>query len=170
MDLPDGNEPEVHRLTLPGRYEGEGPLAVLLVGYVCQRGAYNGSTVYLSLLDEEITIHSFAAPKLRVEEGGSDDAPVLKDMALEGFTATLAATGATFDPKTMLLETFAKHRGLGDAYSRATYRFTSEGFVLLDWDEDPTLNGKLDPVTVIENGRIVLPAPFTADAIKAVER
>ena len=139
-------EPDVHELTFPPRFDGSPESRVILYVMPCAAGAYN--VWHLFFIDDGFGPRpaAFAVPRVAVSM--SDDGTKLEDIQTEGFAAQLLLVNSEFDPKSGVVTSFAKSRGLGDAFSRGRWRLDGNGFVLERFEIDPTLNGEIDPVLV----------------------
>jgi hypothetical protein len=86
----------------------------VLVSLACSRGAYNVSSSFFLMPENEPA----KAKPVRFPDGDGDDGNEL--------------TNATFDPRTGHLSFFAKGRGIGDCGVAGGYAWTGEGFARTD--------------------------------------
>jgi hypothetical protein len=67
---------------------------------------------------------------------------------IKGYKAMATAPGAGIDEKGMLT-TFMKARGIGDAFTSATYKLEAGEATLVKYVVDNTLDGRINPKTII---------------------
>lgn len=137
--------PETHEIVLPPRYAGGGERRFVLYGFPCNRGAYNATSVWLVEGEHGgLMPASFASPQLEFTYSDARET-VLESYAVVGFATSVELVNAGFDPGTRTMADFGKWRGLGDASSSGRWEFTDGGFVLREYEVDPTLDGEIDP-------------------------
>lgn len=124
----------------------------VLVSFVCGYGAYNELTQWLTAEHPEyVSSHVFAEPELDYElEAGPEpgtDGPV-KRIGITGWKATDQLVNARWDDEPGAITTYAKWRGIGDAFTTATYSWRDGQFVLTEFAVDPSFDGRQEPVTV----------------------
>ncbi len=155
---PEGVVPEVYELRFNYASDGDdfGERVFFLYRVWCSRGAYNEGHVYY-LEDDLGDIRQVAFAHPEVEVSYADDASeVLDGMEVSGFTASEELSLSDFDPATGTVSEYAKWRGLGDAASSGRWVFEQGAFRLDHYEVDPTFNGEIDPITVVEDGRVVV--------------
>jgi hypothetical protein len=62
---------------------------------------------------------------------------------------------AGFDPATQTIHSFVKWRGLGDASESGVWVFENGEFSLDAFEVDPTFDGEINPLPLIEGGEAV---------------
>ena len=154
------DEPQVHELTF--RYDWDEPDRVrtmTLYQFWCAGGAYNIFDLFY-LEDEygEVSPVNFAYPSVAVTYA-DDMQEVLDTIAIRDFRATDLVGIATFDPETQSIHSFVKWRGLGDAAESGTWVFENGAFRLDYFEVDPTFDGEINRIVVLENGLPVEPRP-----------
>ncbi len=152
------NEPEVHVIkykpkdAAPDQTDNKATLFV----FSCTMAAYNESFVfYLDAGALGLQRLSFAAPQFNYTYSDQENAK-LKSMTFKGFAASTELTNAGFDPASQSISEFAKWRGVADASSSGTWIFDDGGFLLKDYDIDPTYDDQHNAVTVVKNGRLIV--------------
>jgi hypothetical protein len=152
------NEPRTVKMS----YRAEGATAdetdrtITVFAFECSLAAYNATEVYY-IADGVTAIHilSFAEPHLVITHpDGDDEGAKLKSMGVDGFTARVELVNSDIDENTQTITSFSKWRGIGDASSNGTWKLKNGEFVLTDYQVDPTYNGEIDPLDVIQNGLI----------------
>jgi uncharacterized protein DUF1176 len=124
-----------------------------LFRFLCFNAAYNELTAFL-IADEydEVRALPFAIPEFDVKYVNDDaDGPV-ESITLTGFTTRNILVNSGYDPKTRTISAFAKWRGLGDASSRASWKFSNGKFVLVTYAVDATYDGAFNDVLLIDKG------------------
>ncbi len=124
----------------------------VLASFVCGRGAYNLLTRWFSTSEIPFSVsHSFAEPEIEYELGPSPeegiDGPVER-IGIVGWSTSDQLVNAGWDDERQALVTYNKWRGIGDAFSSATYRWNGRGFILSEFEVDPSFDGEQDPVTI----------------------
>ncbi|MFD0918110.1 DUF1176 domain-containing protein [Pseudahrensia aquimaris] len=134
--------------TLPGNDQAS---KFTLVEVPCWRAAYNFGNAYF-LLDSygDVERITFAQPVLDTQMSGDGEDAKLLSTRIVGFSSTRQLTNPSFDPATRTLTSSPKGRGIGDVSSSGTWVLRGARFVLLRYEDDPTYNGKEDPVTVFD--------------------
>ncbi|MCW5695865.1 MAG: DUF1176 domain-containing protein [Bauldia sp.] len=154
---PEGVTPDVYELRF--NYASDEPDFGARVFHLyrvwCWRGAYNEGHIYY-LEDDlgDIRQLAFAHPDVEVTYADEMN-EVLDGLAVVGFTASAELSLSDFDPATGTISEFAKWRGLGDAASSGRWVFDQGAFRLDYYQVDPTFNGEIDPITIVEDGRVV---------------
>jgi hypothetical protein len=152
------NEPEVSAITY--RLKGEDAKSpqhkASLFKFVCSMAAYNETDIFY-LADDSNGIRrlSFPEPQFDITYADSESAK-LKSLRIRGFSSSAELTNAGYDAKSHAITSFAKWRGIGDAFSAGSWVFNEGAFVLESYDVDPTYDDKQNPVTVVKAGQIVL--------------
>lgn len=151
---PDGVTPEVYELRF--RYDGDDIDRLFRLYRVwCSRGAYSEGHVYFLENDYgEVRPVAFAYPDLAITYRDGDSAK-LESMAVAGFIAEGELPLSDFNPETMTIRDLARWRGLGDAAASGTWVFDQGAFRLDHFEVDPTFDGEVDPIVVVEDGRVV---------------
>ena len=127
------------------------PTKSTIFRFLCGRGAYNESFVFiLADSDGALSIVSLASPDLDIAYEDDDFEKPVKSMKVAGYTASIDAVNADFDPKTLEITSWAKWRGIGDASSIGTWVFRDGNFVLTKYEVDATYDGEIDPKPVLE--------------------
>jgi hypothetical protein len=151
------NEPNVYEFA----YRDEGasssdPEQVSTVfEFQCFMGAYNEVRVYyIHDSSNGLALLSFAEPNFNFKYEDEESAK-LTSMTLEGFSSTSELINSEVDEKQGEISSFSKWRGIGDASSNGVWKFRKGMFVLSDFEVDPTYNEKMDPITVMKDGKIV---------------
>ena len=123
----------------------------LLYQFLCNRGAYNESHVYVLADDHgDLRPLGFATPTLDIRYGDDDDNEKVDAIYVTGFRSVAELTNASFDAKTMTLTSFAKWRGVGDASASGTWIFRDGAFALVRYDVDASYDGEENPQTVVD--------------------
>lgn len=155
------DEPQIFELHF--RYEWDEPgtttRTMTLYQFWCTGGAYNIYDLFY-LEDEygEVSPVQFAYPNVAVTY--ADEAQeVLDTVAIRDFGATDLLGIATFDPETQSIHSFVKWRGLGDAAESGVWVFENGAFRLDYFEVDPTFDGEINRIVVLENGLPVEPRP-----------
>ncbi|MCP1198166.1 DUF1176 domain-containing protein [Notoacmeibacter sp. MSK16QG-6] len=141
-------------IALPPRKDDGSPSepTTVLVGFICGFGAYNQMTVWMTASDPAYAVsHDFAEPEIDYELGASTeegvDGPV-ETIDIVGWKTTDQLINAGWDSDSHSLTTYAKWRGIGDAYSTATYEWNGSEFVLTSFAVDPSFDQKQDAITI----------------------
>ena len=117
----------------------------------CSSGAYNAITVYLLESEEgDVQTVSFAEPVFDVTYEDDDSEKAVEALTVKGMGTTDNLINAIFDPETYSLTSYAKWRGIGDAFSSGTWRFIEGRFVLTNFEVDASYNGEQDPITAYD--------------------
>lgn len=153
------SEPDVYKIDFKRAYAdaSAAPETAQLFRFSCALAAYNETHVFfLKSGNEPLQPLALAEPVLKIDYEDQEGA-VLKAMAVAGYETQFEAVNSDFDPANNSLSTFSKWRGLGDSSSNAQYVFQDGRFVLWLYDADPTSNGEMDPLRLIENGVVLVP-------------
>jgi hypothetical protein len=105
----------------------------------CMAGAYNETDVFY-LQDPSGAIKALQFAKVNVND----------DYKVTGIATTPFLVNARFDPKTLMLNSHEKGRGVGDAFTAGTWKFSLDGFTLVRFDVDLTFDGEANPHTVFQ--------------------
>ncbi len=149
---PDADAPESYDLTFRRAYEDDAApeRTARLFRFLCYRGAYNESHVYVLVDDEgEATLLYFAEPDLDIRyiEKGNDK---LESVTVTGFITRPELVNSRFDPATQTIEEFTKWRGIGDASSSALWSFEHGQFRLVRYAVDPTYDEEYNQEIVVD--------------------
>lgn len=150
--LEDGaliHEPQRFDVLAPSDW-GE-PAPVVVWQFWCGAGAYNIQHLFLIHTDYR-GIHPAAlpAPELRiVNEDPEDFESAVKSVDIIGWTASVLAINAEFDPERLEIRETGYWRGIGDASNTAVWRLVNEGFRLVRYDVDASYDGEINPVTLV---------------------
>ncbi len=156
--LAGASEPQVSFLNYHKKAEfpKTEPQQATLFKFVCGLSAYYETNVfYLADGSNGLRRLSFAEPQTDITYIGEDSAK-LKSMKVTGFISSAELVNAGYDPKTSMITSFAKWRGIGDAYSAGEWQFLQGQFVLKNYVIDPTYDDKQNPITIIKNGQTTL--------------
>lgn len=119
-----------------------------LYNIVCVIGAYNTSNAFVFAPDGGTSpqILYFAEPSYDVEyEAGDDsDTKLAHDPVVKGFGTANQLTNGEFDPETNTISSFAKWRGLGDAWSQGDWKLVDGAFILTHYAVDPIYEYNLE--------------------------
>ncbi len=154
------NEPAVHEIkyNYAGAASDEPEQVLKLYVFQCTLAAYNETQVYY-LQDSTGSLRplSFSEPNMVIKHKvGDDEGKTLESMKVNGFTATTELVNSEYDPATKSITSFSKWRGIGDASSTGTWKFTDGQFVLSDYSVDPTYDEEVNSISVFSNGQVVL--------------
>lgn len=150
-----GGPPEVFDLTYREDYEGATDVEYRLYKFYCGSGAYNRFDMFLSW-DEYNGVQAvaFAIPTFEPDcrMGGFDNLECIAVNAIPitGWTTENQLVNATFDLATLTVTENACWRGLCDASSIGVWQFRNGKFVLVSYDVDPTYNGEIDLVRIVD--------------------
>ncbi len=145
--------PEIYQLTFSYDYEDTlRPYAVY--EYLCFQGAYNEGFVYYGV-DEYLEVKhlQFARPSFDVERKGDDFEGPVKDITITGYETTDLIINADFDPETGTLYSYAKWRGLGDAFAVGMWVFEKGQFILNTYDVDASYDEERNPLRIYGEGQ-----------------
>ena len=154
QDGVDKVEPQVFELNYKYDYDTDADPAhpQVIYEFPCSMGAYNALEVFMEWEEVEgLQVLSFAYPTYDTAyvDNNSDDGAV-QSIKLKGLASTHDLINPEFDPDTRTLTDFSKYRGIGDAYSRATYKLEGSDFVLQTYEIDASYDGRDNPVTVVD--------------------
>ncbi|MBO6719568.1 MAG: DUF1176 domain-containing protein [Rhizobiaceae bacterium] len=146
--------PESH--TIRFRYDYEEATAperqARLFAFLCNRGAYNESHVYIFANEnEELRTLSFAVPELDIryrDENNPESA--VEEIYVIGFRTVPELVNSEYDPDTRTINSWAKWRGLGDASSTGRWLFRNGEFSLVRYDVDASYDGEINEKTVLD--------------------
>lgn len=120
-----------------------------LYRFFCDSGAYNVNHVYF--IETEfggLQPVGFATPSFDIVYENDDFEGDVIDITITGYTSQLLLTNSEFDPESQTIVSHALWRGLGDAFSTGTWRFSEGQFVLTRYDVDAQYDGEADPQTL----------------------
>ena len=125
---------------------------------LCYGGAYNMTSLFIKA-DEYMpggfSLLSFAEPDANyvmyyVEDEEFGTKPVLESWTLAGFYSTNYLVNANVNEENNTLGSYAKGRGIGDAFSSNLYTFKNGNWLLTKSIVDPTFDGEITPITIFE--------------------
>ena len=151
------SEPRIYDLRF--RYSWDEPDApqrlMRLYQFSCSGGAYNLFDVFY-LEDEygDISPVSFAYPDIDVTYV-DEEQTVAEAVSVRGYFGRDMLGLAGFDPATQSIYSFVKWRGLGDASESGVWVFENGEFRLDAFEVDPTFDGEINPLPLIEGGEAV---------------
>ncbi|MDH6267203.1 hypothetical protein M2360_002600 [Rhizobium sp. SG_E_25_P2] len=127
------------RYRYKGQDQDEQDQVFRLIQLFCMSGAYNVSFVFLAAGMEagDYKLLSFAEPKADYDYTDESFTKLAAPPRVSGFVSRGELVNADFDPKTGVLSSDAKWRGLGDAWSHGEWRFIEGEFVLARFEIDP---------------------------------
>ncbi|MCW5715547.1 MAG: hypothetical protein KIT43_13635 [Bauldia sp.] len=147
--------PEIFDLTYRQDFEGATDVEYRLYKFYCGSGAYNRFDMFLSW-DEYNGVQpvAFAIPTFEPDcrMGGFEnlDCITVNAIPITGMTTENQLVNATFDLATRTVTENACWRGLCDASSIGTWQFRNGQFVLVTFEVDPTYNGEIDLVRIVD--------------------
>jgi hypothetical protein len=152
-------EPEVYDLTYRDDYEGAIDTEYRFYKFYCGSGAYNRFDVFFSWTEYEgVQQIGFPVPTFdpNCRMGGFDnlDCMAVIDVTVTGMRSVNQIVNAVFDPETLTLTENACWRGVCDASSVGVWQFRNGAFVLVSFDIDPTYDGAIDLVRIVDYGPI----------------
>ncbi|WP_187326893.1 DUF1176 domain-containing protein [Martelella lutilitoris] len=134
----------------------------------CYLAAYNIVVAYVFAPDEDAAEAmlpvSFAVPAFTLDyaDDDTDQTRLAAPPAVTGFSAETLLVNPSFDPETNTITSFAKWRGLGDAYSSGAWALENGRFVLKHFVIDPIYEANVeDPSEELIETNFVL---YDADA------
>lgn len=124
---------------------------VRLFGFLCNRGAYNESHVFVMAdAANDLRLLSFAVPELDIRHENDDTEKPVEAMYIIGFRSVQELVNYEFDPATLTLTSFTKWRGVGDASTVGKYLLRDGEFTLTRYDVDASYDGDIDHETVLD--------------------
>ncbi|MGV8840102.1 MAG: hypothetical protein ACWA6X_07340 [Bauldia sp.] len=151
--------PEVFDLTYRPDFEGATDVEYRFYKFFCGSGAYNRFDVFFSWTEYEgVQQVAFAAPSFdtNCRMGGFENFDCIEvlDVTVTGMRAVNQIVNAQFDPATRTLTENACWRGVCDASSVGVWQFREGAFVLVTFDIDPTYDGEIDLIRIVDYGPI----------------
>lgn len=122
-----------------------------LFRFLCNRGAYNESHVYL--LHHRIgglRPVGFATPELDIRYQDDDYEKPVESIVVKGFRSVPELVNSDFDPTVLTVSSWSKWRGIGDASTVGTWIFRDGEFALVRYDVDASYDGEIEHETVID--------------------
>ena len=122
-----------------------------LYRFLCNRGAYNESHVYI--LADAVGIVKplgFATPELDIRYEDDDFEKAVEAIYVKGFRSAPELVNSEYDPATLTLTSHAQWRGLGDASAIGTWIFRDGEFALVRYDVDASYDGEIEHQIVID--------------------
>jgi hypothetical protein len=153
MALANQEEPEQHELRFRYSHASEGdPDEVMhLFRFFCDRGAYNEIHAYVVTDSRGLVAPvDLATPELEIQYEDDDSEKKATDTRIIGFQTERVLINSAFDPQTFTITSYAKWRGVGDAFSAGSWLFRQGKFSLVKYDVDPSYDGEIDPITVLD--------------------
>lgn len=122
-----------------------------LFRFLCNRGAYNESHVYLQA-DAYGNLHAlgFATPELDIRYEDDDFEKAVEAIYVKGFRSAPELVNSDFDPTTLTLSSWSKWRGVGDASTIGTWTFRDGEFSLAQYQVDAAYDGEIEHQTVVD--------------------
>ena len=125
---------------------------------LCYGGAYNITSVFIAsneYMPGGFSLINFVEPDANyviydVEDEEFGTKPVLESWSLAGFYSTPYLVNANFDEENKTIGSYAKGRGIGDAFSSNLYSFKNGNWILTKSFADPTFDGEITPITIFE--------------------
>ncbi|NNE69101.1 MAG: DUF1176 domain-containing protein [Rhodothermales bacterium] len=105
----------------------------------CGMGAYNSNEVWL--LESPgggREVINFSTPIAEYTYTDEEETELAEPPTVKRYEEVSFLVNSAYDPETWEITSFAKWRGLGDAWSAGTWTFTGEAFELTRYEEDPT--------------------------------
>jgi hypothetical protein len=121
-----------------------------LYRFLCGRGAYNESHVFIMADANQLKAVSFATPELDIRYEDDDYEKAVQSITVNGFRAVQELVNSDFDPGTLTLTSFAKWRGVGDASSVGTWILRDGEFSLTRYEVDASYDGEINLEPVID--------------------
>jgi hypothetical protein len=145
--------PESYRLNF--RYDYEDASApqrqARLFGFLCNRGAYNESRVYIYANEnDELRTLGFAVPELDIRYRDDNPDNAVEEIYVIGFRTVPELVNSEYDPDTRTLTSWTKWRGVGDASSTGKWLFRNGEFALVRYDVDASYDGEINEQTVLD--------------------
>jgi len=152
-------EPEVYDLTYRGDFEGATDVEFRFYQFYCGSGAYNRFDVFFSWTEYE-GVQQIGFPVPTYDTNCRDDRPnnldcrAVIDVTVTGMRSINQIVNAVFDPATRTLTENACWRGVCDASNIGVWQFRDGAFVLVSFDIDPTFDGAIDLIRIVDYGPI----------------
>lgn len=145
-------EPDIHVIKFHGK--DDDPSApereMQLLRFYCGAGAYNEIHHYYLAVSDGVAELQFARPELNIRYENGDSDGKVEDIRITGFSSDGALINSDWDEKNRTITDYAKWRGVGDAFTSATYQFQDGVFRLVHYDVDASYDGEIDPQTVLD--------------------
>lgn len=111
-----------------------------LVQLACSAGAYNFNSIYLMRDDAEgrWELLTFAEPVADYDYADENFSRLKAPPKVSGFVTVTQMTNSEFGPEARTINSAAKWRGIGDAWSAGEWQFDDGAFVLKKYEIDPT--------------------------------
>ncbi|MFN4271522.1 MAG: DUF1176 domain-containing protein [Aliihoeflea sp.] len=152
-DLIEVDEPEHFTIAFRRPFDeiDAPPHEARLFRFFCTRGAYNELHVYLLADDTgELLPVSFVVPELDIRYEDDRTMEEIRSIDVIGYTSRSELVNSHYDPDTLTMTAHSRWRGLGDASSTGKWIFRSGTFTLVRYEVDPTYDGEVNPVTVLD--------------------
>jgi len=131
--------------------DNDPPREAHLYRFLCNRGAYNETHVYILANEyDELAPLSFAEPDLNIRYVDDDHEKAVESITIQGFKSRSEMVNSEFDPQTLTLSAHGKWRGIGDASSGGSWIFRDGAFTLAQYDADASYDGEINPETVLD--------------------
>jgi hypothetical protein len=148
----DGFTPDIYTFQHKETYE-DAAKTYRLIRVPCWLGAYNQGDMYV-LVDpyDTLSLMSFAVPQYVVKYRDSDEPTHVRSARVTGYTSRLTVVMSEFHPDKLEITELNLSRGIGDASTRAAWRFKNGGFGLRWFDLDASYDGEINPKTLVNFG------------------
>jgi hypothetical protein len=136
-----------------------------LVQLACSSGAYNFNSIYLTRNADGVwELLSFAEPTLDFDYTDENFSKLKAPPKVAGFITVTQLINSEYNPETKVLNSSAKWRGIGDAWSSAEYQFVEGVFVLKKYEVDPTFQapGEEEPDPNVPESYVVFDSTTSA--------
>ncbi len=122
-----------------------------LFRFLCNRGAYNESHVYIQGDAYGLMRPlGFATPELDIRYQDDDFEKPVEAIYVKGFRSAAELVNSDFDPAVMTLSSWSKWRGVGDASAIGTWIFRDGEFALVRYEVDATYDGEIEHQSVVD--------------------
>jgi len=143
-------DPESFAIEFRPTYDSEMQQARLL-RFFCTRGAYNEFHVhFLADGSGELMPVNFVVPELDIRYEDEETMETVRSIDVIGYTARPELVNSEYDPETLTMTAHSRWRGVGDASASGKWIFRSGAFTLVRYDVDATLDGEINPETIIQ--------------------
>ena len=122
-----------------------------LFGFLCNRGAYNESRVYIYANErDELRTLNFAVPELDIRYRDDNSDGEVEQIYMIGFQTVAELVNSFYDPDSRTLTSWSKWRGVGDASATGKWLFRDGEFTLVRYDVDASYDGEINAQTVLD--------------------
>lgn len=153
---PSQYEPEVFEGSFNYDFEDadDEPRPFNLYRIHCYSGAYNRGHVFFSVSEDGILPVQFAVPAFTATFLDQEQTQ-LDTLTIDGINVQASLVNSEIDAETLTVTMISYWRGVGDASSTGRWEFDEGQFKLVEFTIDPTYDGEITPITVVENGMTV---------------